>query len=302
MAGQFRRRLDLWRKNFSRNWSLFSRNKLGIIGIIILVIFMLIALSHPLYVHWRGYEMYEPLIGEDFDIDGINPPSLAHPLGTDDWTRDIYSQLSKGAQLAFAVGIISAMTSVIIGLIIGLTAGYFGGIIDTILMRLTDIILTLPSIPLIIIVGAAFGRSSIWVMIGIIGLLSWPSTARVVRAQTLSLKTRPFVEAARVAGAGHTRIIWRHIAPNVMPLAFLYMTFLVTWAILTEAGLSFIGLGDPSSVSWGMMLSWCFSAGKTYQAWYWILPPGLCISFLTLAFYFIGRAMDEVVNPRLQER
>lgn len=300
MAREFARRLGRFRRALVTGWRVFQRNTLAIIGFCILLFFLALAVVSPFYS--ARAPMYEPLTGYDPAILGSHPPSLKHPLGTDFLGRDILSQIMKGSQLAFAVGIIAALTSVVIGTLIGLISGYFGGLIDSVLMRMTDIVLTLPSIPLLIIIGAAIGKQSIWIIVVIIGALGWPSTARVVRSQTLSLKMRPFVDAARVAGSGHCRVVLHHIAPNVLPLAFLYMTFLVTWAILTEAGLSFIGLGDSSQVSWGMMLQWCFTSGHTFRAWYWILPPGLSISLLTLAFYLIGRGLDEVVNPRLQER
>jgi len=295
-----KRRIDLFKSEFKTNWALFKRNKLGLLGLGLLIFFGLMALVSPLMPMIN--EMYKPMSGVDPEIFWSTPPSQRHLLGTDFMGRDILSQLMYGAQIAFVIGITAALASVIIGTVIGLIAGYFGKVIDTLFMRLADIVLTLPSLPLIIIIAAAIGKQSIWIIILIIALLGWPSTARVIRAQTLSLKERPFIEAARVAGAGDMRIIFCHIAPNILPLAFLYMTFGVTGAILTEAGLSFIGLGDPSVVSWGMMLQWCFTTGHTFRALYWILPPGLCISLLTFAFYLLGRALDEVINPRLKER
>jgi len=298
--GGLKRKIGLWKDGFRSNWSLFKKNRLGLFGLYLLVFFALMALSAPIMPLID--DMYKPLMGFDPKILGSTPPSLLHPLGTDYKGGDILSQLMKGAQIAFIVGITSAFVSVLIGTGIGLISGYFGGFIDTLLMRMTDIVLTLPGLPLVIIISSSIGRQSVWLIILIIALLGWPSTARVIRSQTLSLKERPFVEAAKVAGAGNFRIIFYHIAPNILPLSFLYMTFGVSGAILTEAGLSFIGLGDPSQVSWGMMLQWCFTTGHTFRAPYWILPPGVCISLLTFSFYLIGRAMDEIVNPRLRER
>jgi peptide/nickel transport system permease protein len=300
IINRWKRRINLFKREFKVNWELFKQNKLGLFGLGLLIFFGLMALLAPIMPMID--EMYKPMTGVDPEIFWSTPPSKTHLLGTDFMGRDILSQLMRGAQIAFVVGITAALAGVIIGTIIGLIAGYFGKVIDTLLMRIADIVLTLPSLPLIIIIAAAIGKQSIWIIVIIIALLGWPSTARIIRAQTLSLKERPFVEAARVAGGGHMRIIFCHIAPNVLPLSFLYMTFGVSGAILTEAGLSFIGLGDPSVVSWGMMLQWCFTTGHTFRAPYWILPPGLCISLLTFAFYLIGRALDEVINPRLRER
>jgi len=199
------------------------------------------------------------------------------------------------------VGIAAAVLSVFIGTALGVTSGYFGGTVDAVLMRTTDAVLILPGLPLLIVLSAAIGRMSIWNIVLLIALLGWPGVARIIRSQTLSLKEKPFVEAARVAGASDRRIMFRHITPNVLPLSFLYVAFGVSGAILTESALSFIGLGDPTVVSWGMMLQWAFTTGHTFRAPYWFLPPGLSISLLSLSFYLIGRTLEEIIDPRLRE-
>ncbi len=281
-------------------WGLFKQSRVGVLGIAILVIFFILAIAST--IPPKIDEMYVPLYGTDPDIIGFSQPSLKHPLGTDFMGRDLFSQLLEGAKWGLAVGITAALASVIVGTVVGLVSGYFGGTIDTLLQRMADIVLTLPSIPLILVIGAALGRLSIWNIVILIGMLGWPSTSKVIRSQVLSLRERPFIESARVSGASDSRIIFRHIAPNVLPLSFLYMTFGVTGAILTEAALSFLGLGDPSTVSWGMMLQWCFTSGNTFRAPFWLLPPGLCITFLALSFYLIGIGTEQIVNPRLRER
>ena len=285
---------------FGNLWMLFKQSKVGVLGIVILVIFFVLALAST--IPPQIDEMYIPLYGTDPDIIGFSQPSLRHPMGTDFMGRDLFSQLLEGAKWGLAVGITAAAASVIVGTVVGLVSGYFGGTIDTLLQRMADIVLTLPSIPLILVIGAALGRLSIWNIVILIGLLGWPSTSKVIRSQVLSLRERPFIESARISGASDGRIIFRHIAPNVLPLSFLYMTFGVTGAILTEAALSFLGLGDPSTVSWGMMLQWCFTSGYTFKAPFWLLPPGLCITFLALSFYLIGIGTEQIVNPRLRER
>ena len=287
-------------RSLKSGWNLFTKSKLGLVGLCIIIFFVLMALLAPILP--RVNSMYKPMTGFDSNVTGSVPPSRAHPLGTDYLGRDVLSQLMKGAQVALAVGLVAALVSVFIGTVIGLISGYFGKFVGNLLMRVTDIMLTLPMLAVIIVVAAAIGGYSIWNMVLIIGVLGWASTARVIRAQTLSLRERPFVEAARVSGAGPLRIVFHHIAPNILPLSFLYMTFGVSGAILTEAGLSFIGLGDPGVVSWGMMLQWCFTTGHTFRAPYWMLPPGLCLSLLTFGFYLIGRGLDEIINPRLRER
>jgi peptide/nickel transport system permease protein len=281
-------------------WILFKQSKVGVLGIAILIIFFILAIAST--IPPKIDHMYIPLYGTDPDIIGFSQPSVQHPMGTDFMGRDLFSQLLEGAKWGLAVGITAAAASVIVGTVVGLVSGYFGGTIDTLLQRMADIVLTLPSIPLILVIGAALGRLSIWNIVILIGLLGWPSTSKVIRSQVLSLRERPFIESARVSGASDGRIIFRHIAPNVLPLSFLYMTFGVTGAILTEAALSFLGLGDPSTVSWGMMLQWCFTSGYTFKAPFWLLPPGLCITFLALSFYLIGIGTEQIINPRLRER
>jgi len=245
--------------------------------------------------------MYEPMAGVDPEISKATAPSMRHWLGTDFIGRDLFSQLLVGARIAFLVGISAAFMSVFLGTAIGMIAGYAGRFTDTILMRLADIIMVMPSLLVLLMLSALFSKLSIWFIVLFIALFRWPGVSRVIRAQTLSLKHRPFIEAAKVAGASHLRIIFRHIMPNVLPLSFLYMTFQVTSAIIIEAALAFLGFGDPSTVSWGMMLQWVWKTGHMFKAPYWLLPPGICISLITLSFYMLGRAMDEVLDPRLRK-
>jgi peptide/nickel transport system permease protein len=245
--------------------------------------------------------MYHPMTGVDPDISHSTSPSWRHWLGTDFIGRDILSQLLAGARIAFMVGISAAFMSIFLGTIIGMIAGYTGKVVDTLLMRLADMIMVMPTLLVVLILSSLFGQLNIWTIVLLIALFRWPGVSRVIRAQTLSLKERPFIEAAKVTGASHFRIIFRHILPNVLPLSLLYMTFRVTSAIIIEAALAFLGFGDPSTVSWGMMLQWVWKTGHMFQAPYWLLPPGICISLLTLAFYMLGRAMEEVLDPRLRK-
>jgi peptide/nickel transport system permease protein len=281
------------------SWEHFRKRKTGRIGIALLLLFGGMALLSPLPPMLD--EMYHPLKGTDPHLSYSAPPSGIHPLGTDFMGRDILSQLLSGARIAFMVGITAAVLSVCIGTALGVTSGYFGGTVDAVLMRTADAVLILPGLPLLIVLAAAIGRMSIWNIVLLIALLGWPGVARIIRSQTLSLREKPFVEAARVAGASDGRIMLRHIVPNVLPLSFLYIAFGVSGAILTESALSFIGLGDPTVVSWGMMLQWAFTTGHTFRAPYWFLPPGLSISLLSLSFYLIGRTFEEIINPRLRE-
>jgi peptide/nickel transport system permease protein len=284
---------------FYKGWRIFIQNPLGKTGVILLGVFMVMAVA-SFFVPLID-PMYDPMTGIDPEIKLSAGPGLTHWLGTDNVGRDILAQLLEGAKVAFVVGLSAAFFSIVIGTLIGMISGYAGGFVDAFLMRVADIIMVLPSLVILLILASLFGQFNIWIIVFIIAIMRWPAVSRVIRSQTLSLKHRPFIEASRVAGASHVRIIFRHIMPNVLPLAFLYMTFRVTSAILVEAALSFLGFGDPSQVSWGMMLQWVWKSGHMFQAPYWLIPPGLCISLLTLAFYMLGRAMDEVLDPRLRK-
>jgi len=280
-------------------WAIYKQNLLGRIGLSLLVMFALMAICS--FIPPLIDPMYQPMTGVDPEITKSVGPSLRHWLGTDFMGRDLLSQLLAGTRVAFLVGVSAAFMSIVLGTAIGMVAGYMGRFADTFLMRLADMIMVMPTMLVVLMLAALFGQLTIWTIVLIIALFRWPGVSRVIRAQTLSLKHRPFIEAARVAGASHTRIIFRHIMPNVLPLSFLYMTFRVTSAIIIEAALAFLGFGDPSTVSWGMMLQWVWKTGHMFNAPYWLLPPGICISLITLAFYMLGRAMDEVLDPRLRK-
>lgn len=221
-------------------------------------------------------------------------------LGTDMWGRDIFSQLIIGTRISLAVGLLSAFLSVTIGLGVGLLAGYVGGMADQLLMRFTDALLVLPGLPLLLVLIAVLGPS-IWNLIMIIGVLGWMGFARTVRSQILSLKERPFIEAAKAVGAGKFYIIGRHILPNVMSLVYVSLALSVPSAILSEAALSWLGLFDPSVMSWGRML-YDVQVWEGIQKWWWVLPPGLAIAILSIAFILIGYSLDEILNPRLRKR
>ena len=286
-------------ERFQKGWKIFIKNPLGKTGVTLLIIFMLMAIS-SFFIPLLD-PMYDPMTGIDPLIKKSTGPSMQHLLGTDNVGRDLFAQLMEGAKVAFIVGLSSAFISIVMGTVIGMISGYAGGMTDVILMRIADIIMIMPSLVILLILASLFGQFNIWIIVFIIAIMRWPAVSRIIRSQTLSLKSRPFIEASKVAGASDIRIIFRHIMPNVLPLAFLYMTFRVTSAILVEAALSFLGFGDPSQVSWGMMLQWVWKSGHMFQAPYWMIPPGVCISLLTLAFYMLGRAMDEVLDPRLRK-
>jgi len=255
-----------WMDRFWGGWAIYKKNLLGKIGLGLLVMFALMAICS--FIPPLIDPMYQPMTGVDPEITKSVGPSFRHWLGTDFMGRDILSQLLAGARVAFLVGVSAAFMSIVLGTAIGMVAGYMGRFVDTILMRLADMIMVMPTMLVVLMLAALFGKLTIWTIVLIIALFRWPGVSRVIRAQTLSLKHRPFIEAARVAGASHTRIIFRHIMPNVLPLSFLYMTFRVTSAIIIEAALAFLGFGDPSTVSWGMMLQWVWKTGHMFNAPY----------------------------------
>jgi len=222
-------------------------------------------------------------------------------LGSDGSGRDIFTQLAYGARISLIVGLLSALFSTVIGLLVGLTAGYIGKFVDEILMRFTDLLLVIPDTPLYIVLMAVLSPS-VWNLILLISLIGWTGFARVVRAQTLSVRERPFIEAAKAVGAGKSRIIIRHIMPNVMSLVYVTLALSVPYAILSEAWLSWLGLYDPYIMTWGRMLHDVQGTAWGYRMWWWTLPPGLCIAAISVSFVLLGHALDEILNPRLRKR
>lgn len=284
--------LTKYRIRISRFWGLFKQSKMGLIGLVLLVTFAVVAIFAP-YI--------APYTPTDFFVGtSLEPPSFQHLLGCDEIGRDILSLLIYGTRISLIVGLLASFGTVFIGTIVGLVAGYTGGRVDEALMRVTDVILMLPGIPLLIVFAAMLG-ASLMNIIFIIVLLSWAPTARVIRAQVLSLKERPFIEAARAIGASDRHVIFQHVLPNILPLVFTYMILNIPVAIVLEASLSFLGLGDVNAASWGMMLNFAFNAGAI-DRWYYIIPPGALITVLAFVFALIGHAMDEIINPRLRRR
>ena len=241
---------------------------------------------------------YDP---EASSLDVLEAPSWDHWLGTTESGADVFSQVLVGTRVSMIVGFAAAVISALLGSIVGLAGGYFGGWTDRILDSFENWFLVLPTLPLMIVLARILNPSLI-VLIAVIGLTSWAGTGRIVRAQVLTLRERAFVERARAIGAGDTYIIKTHILPNTLPLIFANTVLIVAVAILSEAALSFLGLGDPTRISWGTMLENAFSSGApSAGAWWYVIPPGLCITVLVLGVALIGFLFEEYVNPRLQE-
>jgi peptide/nickel transport system permease protein len=270
-------------------------NKLAMTGLYILAGFILLALFGPIFVHFDVKS-----IGEFEDI--LNPPGPGHILGTDDMGRDVFGNLVAGSRISLLIGAVATIISMLIGTLVGLASGYFGKAVDMILMRITDFFLVIPWLPLMIVLAAVLG-TNIWNMIFVIGITSWAGTARVVRSQTLSVRERQFVERAVAIGAGPAHIIRHEILPNVFPIIFANTVLIASTAILSETTLSFLGLGDPSHSSWGMMLHYAFEGGAVNSGAYWfVLPPGICVVAVVLSFTLLGYAFDEILNPKLREK
>jgi peptide/nickel transport system permease protein len=240
-------------------------------------------------------------IGSDPFVDKLAPPSAQHWFGTDHLGRDLYSQNVYGSRIALLVGFLGASLVVLIGANVGLLAGYYRGRTDTVLMRIVDVMYGIPFEPFAMILVLLFDPSLLIVILAI-SLLTWRTVARLIRSQVLSLAERPFVKAARVAGASDLRIIYLHIAPNVLPLVFLELAIILGASIIAEATLSFLGLGPPQSISWGGILHNARLSGAWRTAWWWNLPPGAFIMITVLAVFFISRALEVIANPRLRGR
>ena len=340
-------RIKLFFRSFRTNWSLFVENKIGILGLVIIGIFALMAIAHPILMAtvWGGEneEIYHPVSGYDSVIkefvvvpnDEVTDPSSEielidakftnlnaqvgdvieqpqqpaapnsdHLLGTDPVGRDVLSQLMFSTRAAFFLGMVAALVTVFIATTVGSVAAFLGGWLDALLMRLADLILLMPLIPILIVIGG-FWTINLWQLGLIIGMLNgFGGVAIILRSQALAVSVKPFVDAARVAGGSKWHLVFRHIVPNVLPLSFLYMMFGVTEAISLEAVLSFFGLLNVE-MSWGLMISIAQAEGyllRAFDEWWLVWPAGLAVTFLAAAFFLVGRAMDEVVNPRLRGR
>lgn len=278
--------------------SVYRRNKSGLLGLAILLFFIFTAIFAPFLAPYNPYTRVDR---------PFRPPSNKYILGTNDIGQDILSELIYGTRVSLTIGFLAALCTVVIGTLVGVVSGFLGGSVDEVLMRFTDVIMILPSIPLLILLMSIFGKQSYFIMILAISILGWTGTARMVRSSTLSIKERAYVEASKAIGAGEGHIIIKHILPNVSPLIMATMIYQVAGAMMSEAGLSFLGLGDPGHKSWGMVLHYAQTSGgwyanMGYPAWWWIITPGLLIALTIASLVLIGQTMEEIINPRLRRR
>lgn len=272
----------------------FRQDRLAMVGVVTLTAIVLVALFADLLVTHPPRAMNrDPASGA---VAALLPPSADFWLGTDNLGRDVYSQVVFGTRSALVVGFSSALLTTLIGGTLGLIAGYYGGRVDAFIMRVVDVAYAIPFEPFVILV-LGLANPSLGMIVVAMALLMWRQPARVVRAQVLSLRERPFVKAARISGASNARIVVMHIGPNILPLFFLYAALTVGWAIIAEASMSFLGFGDPRVVSWGGMLQSAFVTGAIRDAWWWAVSPGAAITALVISFFFVTRALQAATSP-----
>jgi len=285
-------RIQHFREEVSEFWRTYRRSKLGLAGLALFLFFVGIALGAPLIVPHDPWSR----VGPSFGV-----PSFSYILGTNDAGQDIFSELLYGTRTSLLVGISAALIVSALGTLVGLVAGYFGGITENTLMRITDIFLLFPDLPFIMILALYLGPS-VWNIVLAIGILWWSGTARVIRSIVLTVKEEPFIESARAIGASNKHIMLSEILPHTIPVVIVGVIRFTGFGVLYEAGLSFLGLGDPTAKSWGTMLHFAQARGAFVRGmWWWFLPPGLCISLTIISFTLISFSLDRILNPKMRE-
>ncbi|MET7312048.1 ABC transporter permease [Streptomyces sp. NPDC005134] len=281
------------RQSMARFWREYRTHRGGLWGLAGLILIALMAVFAPTLAGADSQSVTDAPGG------ALESPSGEFPLGTDQFGRSVLALVVWGARVSLTVGLLAAFLCVAIGTVVGIVAGHFHGWYSTVLMRVTDWFLVMPTLVLAIALATVMDRS-IWTVILAIGVTTWPTTARLVRAQTLAVESRPYIERARALGGGHGHIMARHVLPNVMPLVLAQTTLVISSAILTEATLAFLGLGDPTITSWGGMLQDAREAGAVSAGdWWYLAPPGIAIALVALSFTLCGRAIESVLNPKL---
>jgi peptide/nickel transport system permease protein len=309
-TSQFESLKERWRprfERFRRGWDRYTQHKMGVLGLIILGVFILWALVPEVFaphsMEWNAYKGTEPgrLTAEEADSLPYPPvfgdPFFA-PLGTNYLGQGILTLIVHAADDALYIGFAAGLLSSLVGVPLGLISGYYGNTwIDETIQRIVDVMYGLPFLPFLIVLVAIRGITTTNIILGI-AVTSWLNNCIVIRGETLSLKERSYVESAKIAGASDTRIVFRHIMPNVLPLAFVFLAQDAAAAILAQASLAYLGLADFTANSWGLMLQNIQSNGYVFTAWWWLIPPGVCIMLIAAAFYFVGFSMEDVTNPQ----
>lgn len=277
------------RSRWLRFWRQYSRNRAAVFGLALVVLFVATAILA---------DVIAPFDPSSTNVGPLlSPPSLSHLMGTDDIGRDVFSAVVYGIRISIVVGVFTALTATVIGTIVGAAAGYLGGWVDHLLMRIVELFLSIPRLFLALVIVALFGVSLVNIIL-VIGFLSWPPIARIIRAEFLKLRDERFVEAARVLGASGFNIVFSEILPNTSHLILIAASLQVPAAIIVEAGLSFIGLGDPHPRSLGLILSDAFPLLR--RAWWTAVFPGLGLSLISLSFNLTGDGLNDALNPRLK--
>ena len=284
------------RRALATFWREYRKDRSGVAGLIFLIVLVILALAAPLLASSRG-------LSAALSTNPANAgPGWHYPLGTDADGRSVLTELIWGARISLLIGFTATLLCIVIGAVVGIVAGHYGKVTDNLLMRVTDWFLVVPFLPLAIVLAKTLGPS-LGVIIFVIGITSWPGTARIIRAQAMAVETRPYLERSRALGAGHTHQMIRHVLPNVMPLVLANTTLTVAIAILSETTLSFLGLGDPLRPSWGEMLNQAFfTGGGSAGNQIWLIAPGIAIILVVLAFTMVGHALEAVLDPTLRER
>jgi peptide/nickel transport system permease protein len=278
------------RRALARFWGKFRHDRAGMAGLVILGLFVLVAILAPILIPAGALDVTKAT-GDRFDS-----PSLSYPLGTDENGRSVLVLLAYGTRISLTVGLAATFMAMVIGTTVGIMAGHFRGVGSHALVGVTDWFLVIPFLPLAIVLATVLGPSTLNLII-VIGITSWAGTARLIRAQTLSIEGRPYIERSKALGAGNWHQMTRHVLPNVFPLVLANTTLTVAIVILSETTLSFLGLGDPLAPSWGAILDRAFSTGAVSQgAWWYVLPPGICVVLVVLSFTLVGRAMERIVS------
>jgi len=273
-------------------WRVYKGNRTGMIGLTILIAFVLVAIFAP---ELAPYDPNQVFMGQM-----LRSPSWLHIFGTNEAGQDLFSQVIYGTRSSLLVGFVASLIATTVGTVIGILAGYYSGLVREFLLRFTDFFIVIPSLVLMIVLASILGAGLSSVILAI-GLVGWTGTTRVVMSQTLSVREYAFIEASRASGAGDFYILRSHVLPNVMPVVFAQTVLIVANSILYESVLTFLGLGNPNQVTWGQILQFAFTSGAITTAWWYVLPPGLSIMLVVLAFSLTGYSLDEIFNPRVRK-